>query len=39
VTRALLGERATPVPPASSPSLDSLVDGYRRALKPFWPSL
>jgi acetoin utilization deacetylase AcuC-like enzyme len=39
VVRALLGERAQPVPPASSPSLDSLVDGYRRALKPFWPSL
>ena len=39
VARALLGERPLPVPPARSPSLDALVDGYRRTLKPFWPSL
>jgi acetoin utilization deacetylase AcuC-like enzyme len=39
VARALLGERATPLPPVSSPSIDALVDGYRRVLRPFWPSL
>jgi acetoin utilization deacetylase AcuC-like enzyme len=39
VVRALLGERPQPLAAASSPSIDALVDGYRRVLKSFWPSL
>jgi acetoin utilization deacetylase AcuC-like enzyme len=38
VVKGLLGERPAPMKPAPA-SLDALVDGYRRALRPFWPVL
>ena len=38
MVRALLGERPRPVrPPLRRRPRAPLVDGYRRALKPFWP--
>jgi acetoin utilization deacetylase AcuC-like enzyme len=38
VVRGLLGERPEPLRTAPA-SLDALVDGYKRALRPFWPVL
>jgi acetoin utilization deacetylase AcuC-like enzyme len=39
VTRLLLGEKHTPLPPASGGRVETLIPAYRRQLREHWPIL